>query len=49
VDGHDLTQLLASWGPCPDFGPCSADFTADGEVNGADLTILLSEWGPCPG
>ena len=49
VNGHDLTQLLASWGPCPDFGPCSADFTADGEVNGADLTILLSEWGPCPG
>ena len=49
VDGHDLTQLLASWGPCPDFGPCSADFTADGEVNGADLTILLGEWGPCPG
>jgi len=45
VNGADLAELLAAWGPCVG---CAADLNDDGVVNGADLAILLSGWGPCP-
>jgi len=48
VNGADLAELLAVWGPC-DGGACEdADLTNDGVVNGADLTVMLGNWGPCP-
>jgi hypothetical protein len=48
VNGADLAELLAAWGPCVS-GICQdADLNGDGLINGADLSILLSAWGPCP-
>ena len=46
VDGADLAQLLANWGPVTVENP--ADYNGDGVVNGADLATLLANWGPCP-
>jgi V8-like Glu-specific endopeptidase len=45
VDGGDLLQLLASWGPC---AGCPADLNGDNVVDGGDLLQLLAAWGPCP-
>lgn len=41
VNGADLAELLANWGPCPG---CAADLNGDGDVNGADLADLLANW-----
>lgn len=46
VNGADLANLLANWGPCAGF-VCFADVNGDGVVNGADLANLLANWGPC--
>lgn len=43
VDGFDLAQLLAAWGPCT--ASCAADLDASGAVDGADLALLLARWG----
>jgi len=45
VNGIDLSELLAAWGPC---AGCAADLDDDGMVGGVDLTTVLSEWGDCP-
>ncbi len=46
VNGLDLGQLLAAWGPC---GPdCVADLDDDRVVGGTDLGTLLANWGGCP-
>ena len=45
VNGIDLAQLLAAWGPCPRIEPCPADLNGDGNVNGFDLALLLAAWG----
>ena len=44
VDGADLADLLAAWGPANDSG---ADITDDGIVDGQDLSVLLGTWGDC--
>jgi formylglycine-generating enzyme required for sulfatase activity len=44
VNGTDLAEVLASWGPC---SSCNADTNGDGQVNGLDLTAVLGGWGPC--
>ena len=41
VDGADLAELLAGWGPQGG----KADLNADGRVDGADLAELLARWG----
>ena len=41
VDGADLAELLAAWGPQGG----KADLNADGQVDGADLAELLARWG----
>jgi len=43
VDGADLGQLLAAWGPCA--GACPEDLDGDGSVGGGDLGVLLAAWG----
>jgi hypothetical protein len=48
VNGADLAELLAVWGPCNGGACAAADFNDDGVVNGADLTVMLGNWGPCP-
>ena len=48
VNGADLAELLASWGPCGGGNCEDADLNGDGVINGADLSILLGGWGPCP-
>ena len=45
VGVSDLLILLASWGPCPPKGDCTADLNDDGNVGVADLLILLANWG----
>lgn len=45
VDGADLPQILANWGPCD--GDCPADLDGNGIVNGGDLSLVLSGWGLC--
>ena len=45
VDGNDLGQMLAAWGPAPGS---DADLNGDGAVNGDDLGELLGAWGECP-
>ncbi len=45
VDGADLGQLLANWGPC---AACAFDLNGDAVVDGADLGELLAGWGACP-
>jgi hypothetical protein len=42
VNGDDLGELLAAWGPCD---ACAADLNGDGAVNGDDLGSLLASWG----
>lgn len=44
VDGADLANLLANWGP--NVGS-AADLNGDGTVDGADLANLLANFGPC--
>lgn len=45
VNGDDLAQLLAAWGP---HDSCEkADLNSDGVVDVVDLSVLLSEWGNC--
>lgn len=44
VDGTDLGNLLAAWGPCAD---CLADIDGDGFVDGRDLGMMLGAWGAC--
>ena len=48
VDGQDLEQLLAAWGPVPAGAIVRADLDGDGFVGAKDLAQLLAEWGPCP-
>jgi formylglycine-generating enzyme required for sulfatase activity len=48
VDGFDLANVLAQWGPCSSPGSCSADTNDDGVVNGVDLGTVLAAWGLCP-
>jgi formylglycine-generating enzyme required for sulfatase activity len=48
VDGTDLAEVLAQWGPCGPRESCSADVNDDGVVNGVDLANLLAAWGFCP-
>jgi hypothetical protein len=42
VDGNDLGQLLAGWGPC---AACPADLDSNGAIDGNDLGRLLADWG----
>jgi len=42
VDGTDLGQLLAQWGP----GHGTGDLDGSGNVDGDDLGRLLGAWGP---
>ena len=42
VDGSDLGQMLAAWGP--DHG--AADLDGSGTVDGVDLGRMLAAWGP---
>ncbi|MFM9181991.1 MAG: hypothetical protein ACKOV8_12235, partial [Phycisphaerales bacterium] len=42
VDGNDLGQMLAGWGPC---AGCSGDLNQDGVIDGIDLGRLLADWG----
>ena len=44
VDGNDLGQVLAAWGP----GSGPADLDGNGTVDGLDLGRLLAAWGPVP-
>jgi formylglycine-generating enzyme required for sulfatase activity len=44
VNGTDLAEVLASWGPC---SSCHADIDGDGQVNGQDLAAVLGGWGAC--
>ena len=44
VNGADLGNLLAAWGPCQG---CAADMNDDGFVSGIDLGVLLGAWGAC--
>jgi formylglycine-generating enzyme required for sulfatase activity len=44
VNGTDLAEVLASWGPC---SSCSADTNRDGQVNGQDLAAVSGGWGAC--
>jgi formylglycine-generating enzyme required for sulfatase activity len=44
IDGADLGQLLAAWGPCES---CAADLNINGIVDGADLGVQLGNWGEC--
>ena len=44
VNGTDLAELLATWGPCTG---CAADIDASGSVDGNDLAVILGAWGPC--
>lgn len=44
VDGADLAELLAQWGPGG-----AADFDGNGAVDGSDLAAVLNAWGPCGG
>ena len=44
VNGTDLAELLATWGPC---SGCAADIDASGSVDGNDLAVILGAWGPC--
>lgn len=46
VNGADLGQIVAAWGPC---SGCAADLNGDNAVNGADLGEFLGEWGDCTG
>jgi pimeloyl-ACP methyl ester carboxylesterase len=45
VNGSDLGQMLAAWGPCQ--ASCTADLNGDGVVDGIDLGLLLAGWGSC--
>ena len=45
VDGFDLSQVLAQWGPCS--GTCTADTDSNGTVDGLDLAVVLAGWGSC--
>jgi formylglycine-generating enzyme required for sulfatase activity len=48
VDGVDLGELLADWGPCIGAPPaCASDLNGDGFVNADDLGLILGYWG-CP-
>ena len=42
VDGNDLGQLLAGWGPC---AGCAGDLNQDDVIDGNDLGRLLADWG----
>jgi formylglycine-generating enzyme required for sulfatase activity len=44
INGADLGQLVAAWGPCES---CAADLNANGVVDGADLGVQLGNWGEC--
>ena len=44
IDGGDLGQLIAAWGPCSE---CPEDLNDDGVVDGQDLGLFLTLWGPC--
>jgi formylglycine-generating enzyme required for sulfatase activity len=44
INGADLGQLLAAWGPCES---CAADLNMNGVVDGADLGVQLGNWGEC--
>ena len=44
IDGGDLGQLIAAWGPC---SGCPEDLNDDGVVDGQDLGLFLTLWGPC--
>lgn len=46
VNGADLGELLAAWGPVPEGSP--VDLNGDGVVDGADLGTVLAAWGNCP-
>jgi formylglycine-generating enzyme required for sulfatase activity len=48
VDGTDLAEVLAQWGPCGSRESCSADTNDDGIVNGVDVGTVLAAWGFCP-
>jgi hypothetical protein len=45
VDGIDLAELLASWGPTGPTG--RGDVTHNGTVDANDLAEMLSAWGIC--
>jgi hypothetical protein len=44
VNGADLADLLAGWGPKTATN-ASADLNADGVVDGFDLARMLARWG----
>jgi hypothetical protein len=45
INGADLGELLAQWGPCT---ACTGDLDQDGSVGGSDIAVLLGGWGQCP-
>lgn len=45
VNGVDLSQVLAQWGPCS--GTCIGDIDDNGTVDGLDLAVVLAGWGSC--
>lgn len=45
VNGVDLSQMLAEWGPCT--GSCVSDIDGNGTVDGQDLAAVLAGWGSC--
>jgi hypothetical protein len=45
VNGVDLSQVLAQWGPCT--GTCIGDIDDNGTVDGLDLAVVLAGWGSC--
>jgi len=47
VDFADILVVLASWGPCPADGFCSADLDGSGAVDFADIVLVLARWGTC--
>ncbi len=46
VGRDDLTELINSWGPCPECSACPADLDGDCAVGIRDFLILLANWTP---
>ncbi len=45
VDGHDIAEIIQSWGKV-DGEPDPADFDGDGWVDAGDLLQMITAWGP---
>jgi hypothetical protein len=45
IDGNDLSELIAHWGPATPM--TRADIDRSGDVDGGDIAQLLAFWGTC--